>query len=241
MTDLLVDLLNDFGPWLAFALTLMVFSYLLGDNPLFRIAEHLLVGLALGFAWIVAWHSVIQPRVFAPIGGDEDLLTRAYTVLGIVSAALLLLKSRRTSSRLSSTISSIPLAYLFGVGTAVALGGAIFGTLIPQVKATMQLSFNPGDYLIYYDPEDVWLPLVEAVFIVLGTVCTLLYFTFTARGQSRLTRLRSRLVQVGAGMGRWFLMFTFGALFGSLVMSRISLLVERVTFLATLLMDVLGF
>jgi hypothetical protein len=231
VTDLLVDLLNDFGPWLAFALTLMVFSYLLGDNPLFRIAEHLLVGLALGFAWVVALHSVILPRFTYAIESG-DLEVGAYTALGVVSGGLLLFKSVRTKSRIASIISSIPLAYLFGVGAAVALGGAIFGTLIPQVEATM-LSLNLADYAEQWALYDV----IEAFLIVLGTVCTLLYFTFTARGQSRLTRLRGRVVQVGAGMGRWFLMFTFGALFGSLVMSRVSLLVERVTFL----MNVLGF
>lgn len=231
MTDLLVDLLTDFGPWLAFALTLMVFSYLLGDNPLFRIAEHLLVGLALGFAWVVAWHSVFLPRVVARIG-SRNPVDVGYTLVPLVLGALLLLKGRGSGLK----ISSLPLAYLFGVGAAVALGGAIFGTLIPQIEGTM-LSLNPADYLADYAPEDVWYPVTNAIFIVVGTVCTLLYFAFTAGGRSRLGRLRGKLVQVGAGVGRWFLMFTFGALFGSLVMSRISLLVERITFL----MNVLGF
>jgi len=234
VTDLLVETLNDFGPWLAFVLTLMVFSYLLGDNPLFRIAEHLLVGLALGFAWVVAWHSVFLPRVIAVIG-NPDRMKVLYTLIPLGGGALLLFKGRRIRSRMTLVISSIPLAYLFGVGAALAMGGAIFGTLIPQVEATM-LSLNPADYLADYVPEDIWAPVIDAIFIVTGTVCTLLYFTFTARGQSPLGRLRGGLVRAGAGVGRWFLMFTFGALFGSMAMSRIALLVERITFL----MNVLG-
>jgi hypothetical protein len=232
MTDSLIDLLNDFGPWLAFALTLMVFSYLLGDNPLFRIASHLLVGLALGFAWIVAWHSVFVPRVIARIG-SQDPLEVGYTLVPLALGALLLLKGRVSRSRMISIFSSIPLAYLFGIGAAVALGGAIFGTLIPQVSATMR-SLSPSDYLAEWAWP--WYGVFDALFIVVGTVCTLLYFTFTAEGQSRLGRLRGGLVRIGAGVGRWFLMFIFGALFGGLVMSRISLLVERITFL----LDVLG-
>jgi len=228
VTDL-TGLLDSFGPWLAFVLTLMVFSYLLGDNPLFRIAEHLLVGLALGFAWIVAWHSVFLPRVIARIGRPNPAEV-GYTLVPLALGALLLLKGQRSSLK----ISSLPLAYLFGVGAAVALGGAIFGTLIPQVWATVH-AFSP-DYLAGYAPEDVWYPVINAVFVVVGTVCTLLYFTFTAGGQTRLGRWGGRVVQIGAGVGRWFLMFTFGALFGSLVTSRVSLLVERITFL----MQVLG-
>ncbi|MFZ5918167.1 MAG: hypothetical protein ACOYZ7_14590 [Chloroflexota bacterium] len=231
MTELIVDLLNRFGPLLAFVLTLMVFSYLLGDNPLFRIAQHLLVGLALGFAWIVAWHTIFLPRVLALIGSPSRQSV-LYTLIPLGLGALLLLKGRGARSRLSS----IPLAYLFGVGTAVALGGAIFGTLIPQVQATM-LSLNPNDYLTSYAPEDVWYPVVNAIFIVVGTVSTLAYFTFTIGSQAGLGRLRGRLVSVGARVGKWFLMIVFGALFGSLVMSRIALLVERVSFL----LSVLGF
>jgi hypothetical protein len=234
VTDLLITLLDDLGPWLAFVLTLMVFSYLLGDNPLFRIAEHLLVGLALGFAWIVAWHSIFVPRVVAHIGSPNRMGV-LYTLIPLGGGALLLLKSKRTSSRITSVISSIPLAYLFGIGAAVALGGAIFGTLIPQVEATV-LSLNPADYAAYYVPEDVGWAVIDAIFVIAGTVCTLLYFTFTARGWGRLGQLRGGLVRVGAGVGRWFLMFVFGALFGSMVMSRISLLVERMSFL----MNVLG-
>ncbi|UCC61836.1 MAG: hypothetical protein JSV36_13700 [Anaerolineae bacterium] len=225
MTDLMIDMLNDFGPWLAFILTLMVFSYLLGDNPLFRIAQHLLVGLALGFAWIVAWHNVFLPRVIARIG-TQDPAEIGYTLVPLVLGALLLLKSRGSGFK----ISSLPLAYLFGVGAAISLGGAIFGTLIPQVSATVR-SLNPADY----PAEWAWYDVADALFIVLGTVCTLLYFTFTAGGQSRLGRLRGGVVRMGASVGRWFLMFIFGALFGSLAMSRISLLVERITFLMSVL------
>jgi len=231
VTELLVGLLNEFGPLLAFVLTLMVFSYLLGDNPLFRVAQHLLVGLALGFAWIVAWHTVFYPRVLALIGSQSQE-TVFYTLIPLGLGALLLLKGRGSRSKLSS----IPLAYLFGVGAAVALGGAIFGTLVPQVEATM-LSLNPNDYLSSYEPQDIWYPIINAVFVIVGTLSTLTYFAFTAGGGGRLNRLHGRLVRVGAGVGRWFLMILFGALFGSLVMSRISLLVERISFL----MDVLGF
>jgi len=225
VSDLFIDLLSEFGPWLAFVLTLMVFSYLLGDNPLFRIAEHLLVGLALGFAWIVAWHTVFQPRVLALIGSQnqEQIL---YTLVPLGLGALLLLKGSGSRSK----ITSLPLAYLFGVGTAVALGGAIFGTLIPQVEATM-LSVNLADY----PPEWAWYDVVDALFIIVGTVCTLLYFTFTAGGKGPLRRMQGGLVRIGAGVGRWFLMFVFGAMFGTLVMSRISLLVERVSFLLNVL------
>ena len=36
------------GVALGFVLTLMIYSYLLGDNPLYRLAVHVMVGAGLG-------------------------------------------------------------------------------------------------------------------------------------------------------------------------------------------------
>ncbi|MFQ5886612.1 MAG: hypothetical protein ACE5II_05205, partial [Anaerolineae bacterium] len=51
------------GTWVAALLTLMVFSYLVSDNPLYRLAEHLFVGSALGYAIVVAIQDVLLPRL----------------------------------------------------------------------------------------------------------------------------------------------------------------------------------
>ena len=37
------------GAWIATGLTLFIFSFLYEDNPLFKLAEHLYVGVSLGF------------------------------------------------------------------------------------------------------------------------------------------------------------------------------------------------
>ena len=44
---------------LGLILTLLVFSYLIGDNPLFRIAIYLFIGVSSGYAASVVWHSVL--------------------------------------------------------------------------------------------------------------------------------------------------------------------------------------
>ena len=48
-------------------LTLLIFSYLIGDNPLFRLALYLFIGVASGYAAVVVWHSVLLPRLFLPL------------------------------------------------------------------------------------------------------------------------------------------------------------------------------
>jgi len=47
---------------LGLILTLMIFSYLIGDNPLFRIAIYLFIGVSSGYAATVVWHYVLVPK-----------------------------------------------------------------------------------------------------------------------------------------------------------------------------------
>ena len=59
--------------------------------------------------------------------------------------------------------------------------------------------------------------------IVVGVICTLAYFYFSARHRG--------LLGGASRVGIWFLMVAFGAGFGNTVMARISLLIGRVQFL----------
>ncbi len=58
--------------------------------------------------------------------------------------------------------------------------------------------------------------------VILLTVMAYFFFSFEHRSAIR---------RVPANMGRWFLMFAFGAMFGSTVMARMSLLIGRIDFL----------
>ena len=107
------------------------------------------------------------------------------------------------------------------------------GTLLPQMEATV-VSLFPGDYQAVADLDGI-LPEVyalNALLVVVGTISTLLYFTYTsASGGKRFARLGGGLLQLFSGFGRVFMMFTFGALFATTAISRISLLVGRLRYI----------
>ena len=126
------------GTIIAAILTFMVWSYLLGDNPAFRIAEHLFVGIAVGYAVLVAWFSVVQPALFGAVAPQSPALAAVPLVL-----CLLLMAKVRPAW---SGVGNVAVAFLVGVGAALAVGGALFGTLGPQVAATASLSLDPADY-----------------------------------------------------------------------------------------------
>lgn len=213
------------GVWVGAILTLMVFSYLLGDNFLYQIAQHLFVGSTVGYAAVVAYHSVLQPQLMTPLAVSlQDVLAGRSAanwdlVILLVLGILLLTKVRPSIA----WAGNVAMAFLFGVGAALAVGGALSGTLVPQVEASL-VSLNP-------ERPGGWLAAANNALIVVGTLSVLLYFTFTASRESWLAKARTALIRPWAGLGRWFLMITFGALFANVAVSRIALLVSRLQFL----------
>lgn len=214
----LTGVLNEpIGVWIAAILTIMVYSYLLGDNPLFRIAEHLLVGSAIAYAVVIAIHSVLIPRLFARLFDGQWLY-----VIPLFLGLLLLAKIKPAWANLGN----VSMGLVIGVGAALAISGALTGTIGPQVLDTIA-SLNPADH-----PESGWFGILNTAIIAVGTVGALLYFHFSMRKSgARDEKGRHSIIEFGAGVGHWVIMISFGAIFASLVMSRVSLFIGRVQFL----------
>jgi hypothetical protein len=62
--------------WLiiSFVVTLLIFSYIFGDNPLFRFASYAFVGVAAGYAVVVVVGQVLVPKLFQPLLAGNLLL-----------------------------------------------------------------------------------------------------------------------------------------------------------------------
>jgi hypothetical protein len=207
--------------WMAALLTIMVYSYLLGDNPLYRLAEHLFIGASVAYAVVVVIHGVLGPLLLKPLTSGETgerLLAVVPLVLG-----LLLWTKLKTSW---AWLGNFSVAFLLGVGAALAVGGALLGSILPQVRATISAIDLFG--------------LERGLIIVIGTLSTLLYFHFAAGTKGGLSGIGSGFIRAWARLGRWFIMIAFGAIFANTVMARISLLIGRVQFLLQFSLDVFG-
>jgi len=194
----------------AIVLTLMVLSRIAGDNPLFRIAQYLFVGVSLGLAFVVAYHQVLVPAVRGLGNGQSQA-----TIYGIPLALGLLLLPRISRRQEFSWLANIPLALVFGVGAALAVGGAIIGTLLPQI-------FDTANRPISNDPAQ----LAGVVVLALGTVITLAAFYYTSPQEGA----RARTMALITALGHWLLMIAFGFFFASAVQSYLSALIERLVF-----------
>ncbi len=215
-------LLDLLGMWVAFGLTLLVFSYLIRDNPLYRLAIHLLVGVAAGYAFVVVFHNIIVLKLIKPLAEAP-----ADNVLLLIPLFLGLLMLTKLLPRLGWA-GNISMALLFGVGAALALGGGLVGTLWPQLRASV-LPVNPLRVGIAAS--------VNNFIIVVGTAGALLYFYFTgARTDRGLAGLGARLLRGWSTLGRWVIMVTLGAFFATGLMAFISMLIARIRFI----LEVLG-
>src|SRR5215212_6226210 len=112
-------------------LTLMIFSYLIGDNPLFRIAVYLFIGVSSGYAATVVVYNVLLPKLSLLRTDDVNQL-----ILAIIPLLFCISLLAKLSPRIS-WIGNFAMAVLVGVGAAAALGGALLGTLIPQFQASI--------------------------------------------------------------------------------------------------------
>ncbi len=211
---------------ISFLLTLMVLSYLIGDNPAFRVAVYIFIGVAAGYAAAVTWHQVLKLHLIDRLFSGS-LSERLLAVVPLVLGLLLLFKLSPRTARLGTP----PLAFLVGVGAAVAVGGAVMGTIFPQVRASMNA-------LDLSDAGQYWLErLSEGIVMLVGTVATLVYFHYGAKATANGPQ-RSRLVNGLGWVGQVFIAITFGVLFAGVFLAAMTALIDRMDFIITFLSSV---
>lgn len=199
--------------WIAAALTLAIFSILYKENPFYRVAEHLFLGLSVGYSLTFIWHNALWQLALRPLFVGGDLILIIPILLGLLYFTRLIPKA--------SWMIRIPLAIALGWSSGVAIPRMFQASIFRQMQAGVeQLAPDrfAGDSLFSLT-GGFW-----GILMLLGTLATLMYFFFSRKEKSVLSR-------VASPVGIFFIMLGFGATFGLTVMSRISLLIGRLQFL----------
>ncbi len=210
------------GTFLGFILTIFVFSYVFGDNPLFRFALSLFVGVASGYAAVVVWYNVVWAQLLRPLifGSEAE---RLYLLFPLILSGLLLLKLSPRFTR----IGNVAVAYLVGVGVAAAIGGSVLGTIYPQFTA----SINVFDVDRMSPDESLLWQFFQGGMILLGTLTTLVYFHYGAKKGAGRAPSRPEWMEWLALIGQVFIAITFGALFAGVFSAALAAFIERLHFL----------
>ena len=203
------------GAWIATGLTLFIFSFLYKDNPLFKLAEHLYVGVSVGYTIVKAYDTVIVHLIVKPIFEQGE-----FTLLIPVGIGLLMLT--RYVPR-AAWMSRYAFAFIVGIGSGLAIPRTISSFILKQIEDTVRplLALADGNTVTFtinlLNPTSN----LNAVIILIGVISVLFYFFFSVE--------HSGPGKVVARTGVMFLMIGFGAAFGYTVMARMSLLIGRLT------------
>lgn len=202
------------GTWLGFALTLLILSYLIGDNPFYRLAVNLLVGSAAALAVLIVIRNVFIPQV------QQLLALNLGALVGWLLAALLLIKMFSPNFGLGR----LSLAVLVGVGVAVSIAGALTGTLLPLADITaFQLDLVGGNA--------VFEQLFSDVIVFIGVVCVLISFHYGARLLPDGKTERLVLFRWITYLGQVFIGVALGLMYGGALVASIGYLADRLTYL----------
>lgn len=203
--------MEELGLWVGFVLTIFVYSYIIRDNFLYRLAVYTFVGLAAGYIAIVTVESVLLPWFELTI----DTKNPANLGLGLVPVLLGVLLLFKTSPRLAQ-LGNLGMAVIVGVGTGVALVGTLTGTLIPLVDATARVGRDN---------------ILNGVLLFVGVGSSLLYFQYAARRTPEGAIERPRRMQAISVLGEGFIAVTLGALYAAAILTSLTIFSERLSFI----------
>lgn len=220
---------------ISLALTVMVLSYLIGDNFMFKLAAYLFVGVTSGFLVVLIIRQILLPYLFVPLVSGS-WLNRAWLLIPLGLATLLILSQ---FSRFSG-VGRIPLAFLAGLTAGITIGGAVFGTMIPQVQSVVA-DFDP--YWLYETPGLLGMRVLEAVVMFVGVAGTLSYFHF---GRRRATaddiqpKQRPWVFEMLGKVGQVFIGIALGAVFAGIFSSALVALIDRMLFIGAFITRLIG-
>jgi hypothetical protein len=194
--------------WIASLLSLAIFSFLYRDNPFYRVAEHIFVGAANGWAVTFYWHRVLWPFLFDPLSRGQ-----LYYILPLIVGMLYF---TRFIPKVSWLV-RFPIGIYMGYYVGVSIPANIQAYIIKQVQGTV---LTPQNFATWGAGST---GIVWSVVLFVGVICVLSYFYFS--------REHRGVLGITSRIGILFVMVGFGAAFGYTVMARISLLIGRLQFL----------
>ncbi len=210
--------------WVGAALTLMVLSFLWRDNPFYKFAEHLFVGVSAGYWMVMGFWSTLWPNAIvklAPVAirvtdpKAEPPASEPLVAIPLLLGCLMLLRLWPRFAWLARW----PTAFAVGTTLGYNLVRYLRSDLLAQIQATV----SPGLVIAQPGGGINWAATIDQFVLVAGTACALAYFTYTRGAKG----LRGGMARTGLLV----LMVAFGASFAYAVMSRIALLVNRLHFL----------
>ncbi|MDO9390977.1 MAG: hypothetical protein Q7U71_04295 [bacterium] len=146
-----------FGIWLGALLTLCIYSFLYKDNPLYKFAEHVYVGISAGYFVAAEFHNVVLPNLWTPL--TTNFAHKYYLIIPGVMGLLVFF----AFSRKHNWLLRFPISMVVGMGAGLSVTAFLSTDVLAQTQATLIPMNSLNNFLL-----------------VLGVLATLVYFFFSA-------------------------------------------------------------
>ncbi len=231
-TGLWFSIRDAFFITMAAFLTLAIFSFLYKDNPYYKFAEHLFVGISASYWMCVGFWSTLVgnlvPNISQTLSAFFEVPYKGFHFTYFVPLILGIILLMRLSSK-HGWISRWALAWIVGTTAGLNLIRYLRTDFISQVSNTflpMLVDWKGiGPFFSHFSLSltGQFAMTLSNWVIFIGVFCGLIYFFFSKEHKG--------IFGTASRVGIWVLMITFGASFGYTVMGRVSLLVGRLTYL----------
>jgi hypothetical protein len=205
--------------------TIAIFSFLIKENPFYRFFEHIFIGIATGLGLIQGIRYFLWPQILNPMLGldinvfPDGTLSKVYDpnyILYVIPMLFGLLYYFIYSQRYG-WLAKLVIGFSLGASAGLTFKG-FFAEMLPQLAS----SFKP--LVVKSQGAVVWGESISNVVFIFTLLAVMYYFFFSIKSDTKVERGFS-------SSGRWLMMVCFGSFFGSTVMARLALLVERLQFL----------
>jgi len=215
--------------FVAVTATIGLYSVLYKENKFYRFWEHVFLGLASGWALVALWTDVLKTNWYERMVGVEavDGNTAAMGYWMYIFLLPVGLMAYTVFSKKYNWLSRIPIGIILGLysGQQFSAWLTYYG---PQFTASMKPIFpNTSEF---FQPKTAvpgtvyWSDAITNIIALVTVLSVLTYFLFSFD-------VKGRLLKASSTTGRWLLMIGFGAIFGSTVMMRFTLLIDRMYFI----------
>lgn len=219
--------------------TIGLYSVLYKETKFFRFFEHVFLGLAAGYMVVTLWKETLYPQWWLKMVGQVDDTGKVsqpamwfYMILLPIG-----LMGYMVFNKKHNWMSRIPIGIILGLwaGQQVQIWWDTYG---PQIYASMQPIFPTGQGS-FVKPITFGLPpeqiaeinkniypsqAINNLIFVIAVLSSLSYFLYSFDFKNKVILGFNKL-------GRWMLMIGFGAIFGSTVMARFALVIDRMYYI----------
>ena len=222
--------------------TVGLYSVLYKETKFFRFFEHMFLGLAAGYAIVALWKETLYPTWWQKMTGimndaGTQVAEPAYWVYIFLLPIGLL--GYFVFSKKHNWLSRIPIGIILGLwaGQQVQIwwntnGQQIYSSMQPIIPTGRTSFFKPVTTGAGYTPAQIaeinaqiWpSQAINNLIFVVTLLAAFTYFVYSIE-------LKTPLLKGFNKLGRWMLMIGFGAIFGSTVMARFALVIDRMYYI----------